>query len=797
MFSPESILSAIVFVPFAAAALALLIGRFTGLKTGWLMVLVAAASFGLCLGSFSDPAGPTVTFDYPWIPDLGVHLTFRGDSFGLFFASLVSGIGLLVGLYSTYYTAELDNARVGRYYAALIAFMGAMLGIALSDDMIQLFVFWEISSITSFVLIGFWYEQDIARKGAWTALQVTALGGLAMMVGFVMVGVVTGTFSISELTHNEGLRGRLTASPLFLPALLLILAGAFTKSAQVPFHFWLPAAMVAPTPVSTYLHAATMVKAGIFLVGRMLPIFESSPVWSPIVITFGLATFVLGAYQSFRETDLKVILARTTLSTLGLVMMIYGLKAAEQDALQILNHAAYKGALFLVVGIVEHFTHTRDLTKLGGLKKDLPITFWVCVLAGLSMAGLPPFFGFVAKESLYGALLENQVLGDAGAVKWLVIAACVTANAFVFAVSFKVIFGVFLGAKPQAAEEVHGQHGDGGGDEDGRAHHGEHPGLWVSPLVLAAVAVTLGLLGATHVTQDLVNRLSSDPHAHAHVALIPTLSHPGPLLLSLATIGLGVLLYRRRTVVNAAQDRLTAASPSMQNLWDQVMDAVTDFAVAFSSRWQSGKLRWYFSAILAFTVALSWWGLWRGGITLAHVQPDLTHAPLYALALCGLLVATTFQLVRSQTRLGAAIATTAIGFLVAMIYVVYSSPDIVLTQILIETVSTIFLLLVLFFMPAFKKESISPISKAWQMCLSGAVGVTVALFTLLATGPFKEWDNLSAHYLSRSFALADGRNAVNVIIVDFRAMDTTGEITVLLVVGLCVYGLLRTRRTAS
>ena len=238
---------------------------------------------------------------------------------------------------------------------------------------------------------------------------MTALGGLAMMVGFVMVGVVTGTFSISELTHNEGLRGRLTASPLFLPALLLILAGAFTKSAQVPFHFWLPAAMVAPTPVSTYLHAATMVKAGIFLVGRMLPIFESSPVWSPIVITFGLATFVLGAYQSFRETDLKVILARTTLSTLGLVMMIYGLKAAEQDALQILNHAAYKGALFLVVGIVEHFTHTRDLTKLGGLKKDLPITFWVCVLAGLSMAGLPPFFGFVAKE-----IVVRRAVGEPG-----------------------------------------------------------------------------------------------------------------------------------------------------------------------------------------------------------------------------------------------------------------------------------------------------------------------------------------------------------------------------------------------
>jgi multicomponent Na+:H+ antiporter subunit A len=793
MPNPESILPTIVFLPFAAAALALVIGRFTGQKTGWLMVATAAASFGLSLGAFTDPGVAPTVFNYAWIPDLGINLTFRGDAFGLFFACLVSGIGLLVGIYSTYYIPKLDNARVGRYYAALIAFMGAMLGIALSDDMIQLFVFWEITSITSFMLIGFWYEEDVARKGAWTALQVTALGGLAMMVGFVMIGVVTGTFSISGLADNEALKHTLAASPLFFPALLLILGGAFTKSAQVPFHFWLPGAMVAPTPVSTYLHAATMVKAGIFLVGRMLPIFSSSAAWSPILITFGLVTFVLGAYQAFRETDLKAILARTTLSTLGLVMMVYGLKAADQDAIQILNHAVYKGALFLVVGIVEHFAHTRDLTKLGGLKKDLPITFWLCVLAGLSMAGLPPFLGFVAKESLYTQLLENEVVS--GGTKWLVIAASVTANAFVFAVSFKVIIGVFLGAKPEAAGQE--AHGHGGGEEE-HAGHGEHPGLWLSPAVLAAIAVGLGLASVTDFTHHLINRLSSaGAAAEAHATLIPSLSHPGPLLLSLATIGLGIFFYRQRVAVNGVQERVQKLVPAMQDVWDRVMHAVTTFAEGFSSRWQNGSLRWYFTGILSFTVGLSLWGLWRGGITLGHVKADFTDAPLEALALCVLLVITTFMLVRSKTRLGAAIASTAIGFLVALVYVVYSSPDIVLTQILIETVSTIFLLLVLFFMPAFKKESIAPLSKAWQMGLSAVVGVTVTLFVLLSTGPFKTWDNLAADYLTRSYSQANGHNAVNVIIVDFRAMDTTGEITVLVVVGLCVYGLLRARRKAS
>src|SRR5574341_847209 len=377
--------------------------------------------------------------------------------------------------------------------------MGSMLGVALSDDLILLFVFWEITSLTSFLLVGFWHEQDEARHGAMTALQVTALGGLAMMIGLIMVGLVCGTFSLSQLTQDAALRRALAGSPLFVPALLLILGGAFTKSAQWPFHFWLPAAMVAPTPVSTYLHAATMVKAGIFLLGRMLPLFGTAPAWTDLLVPIGLATFVLGAVQAFQDTDLKGMLARTTVSTLGLITMLYGLGAADQDALQMLSHATYKGALFLVAGILEHATHTRDIRQLGGLGRRMPITFGICLLAALSMAGVPPFFGFLAKEALYATLLTGTALNPS-VPSWLVIALAVLANAFLFDVACRIVIGVFLGRPATHVEHAH---------EAGA-------GLWLPPAILAGAALALGLFAP--LTGKLVNHFSFSPRAELHLS---------------------------------------------------------------------------------------------------------------------------------------------------------------------------------------------------------------------------------------------------------------------------------------
>ncbi len=785
MTSPELLLPTIVGLPFVAALLALLGGRVVGPRIGVLMVAAAASCFAVALqvAGLTTPEAP-LAFRAEWMPALGVAFTLRADGFGIFFALLISGIGTLVGVYALAYVSDLGGSRLGRFYAALAAFMGAMLGVALADDLILLFVFWELTSLTSFVLIGIWYAQDIARRGAVTALLVTALGGLAMVAGFVLVGQVTGTTAISTLVASPQLQRSLAASPLVVPTLLLVLLGAFTKSAQVPFHFWLPGAMVAPTPVSTYLHAATMVKAGIFLLGRMLPIFGSVPLWTPLVAGVGLATLWVGNYRAFREPDLKGLLAFTTVGALGMVTMLYGLQAARLDALQILAHATYKGALFLVVGIVEHAAHSRNLRDIGGLRHRLPITFAVAVLAGFSMAGFPPLLGFLAKEGLYAELLENPGLAARPGLRLGMIAAVVVANAFLFAATCKLILGVFFGPLRVAVHE-----------EDEDEPHGESIGLWLPPAVLATLALVLGLGALGPSTEELVTRFSSDPAGHLHVALVPT--HLGPLLLSLVTTLLGVALYLGREPAQRWQ-RVVAVGPSMQRVWDAGIDAITTAATRFSRWWQNGSLHWYFSAVLAFAVGLTFFALGQGGLTLGDATLDFRNLTWYGLAVGGVLVAATGAVVCAPTRLAAAIALTAVGFLVALVFVIYRSPDIVLTQILIETVSTIFVLLVLYFMPTFRARKPALGTRIWNAGLAVAVGAVMFVLVVLCTDPrFRETRNLGQDYLARSLSEAGGRNAVNVIIVDFRAMDTQGEITVLVAVGLCVYGLLRTRRRTS
>lgn len=778
----SEVLPAIVGMPFVGAFLALSLGRVVGPRIGVVMPGAAAVCFGLALRVLTGGEAAPVVFHSDWMPALNVGFTLRADGYGIFFALLVSGIGTLVGIYALAYLDDLGGSRLGRFYAALTAFMGAMLGVALADDLILLFVFWELTSLTSFVLIGFWYEHESARHGAVTALLVTALGGLAMVAGFVLVGQATGTTSISALATDRNLQRILVGSPVAVPALVLVLLGAFTKSAQVPFHFWLPGAMVAPTPVSTYLHAATMVKAGVFLLGRMLPVFGAVALWGPLVTSIGLATFWLGNYRAFREDDLKGLLAFTTVATLGAATMLYGLGAADLDALQILSHATYKGALFLVVGIVEHAAHSRNLREIGGLRSRLPITCAVAVLAGLSMAGIPPLGGFLAKEGAYAALLESPTLAHAG-LRATVVAIVVLSNAFLFAATCKLVLGVFFG--PLRTGSSHGAHA---------AAHGETPGLWLPPAVLALGALALGLGALGSGTERMAAVFSSNPHAHAHVALMP--EDAGPLLLSLLTIALGAALYAGRARVAGWQE---AASvwPAMQGIWDGILAATTAAATWFSQGWQNGSLHWYFTAILTFATGLVFFALEWGGLSLRDATVDLGNLTWYGLALAGLLLASTYAVVRATTRLAAAIGLTTVGFMVALVFVVYRSPDIVLTQILIETVSTIFVLLVLYFMPVFRPRAPSVGAQTWRAAVSIAVGLLMFVLVVLTTGTkFRETKNLGLDYLARSLTDAGGSNAVNVIIVDFRAMDTQGEITVLVVVGLCVYGLLRARRRA-
>jgi NADH:ubiquinone oxidoreductase subunit 5 (subunit L)/multisubunit Na+/H+ antiporter MnhA subunit/multisubunit Na+/H+ antiporter MnhB subunit len=766
----------IVFLPFAAAGLALLFGRVLGRWCALLMIGAAALCFAWIapLALAAEPA----LYVREWIPGFGVAFRLRADGFGGFFAILISGIGTLIGLYSLGYVAELPNARLARYYAALLAFMGAMLGVALADDLVLLFVFWEITSLTSFLLIGFWYEREPARHGAVTALLVTALGGLALMAGIVLIAQATGSFALSEIVASADARAALATSPLFVPALLLVLLGAFTKSAQFPFHFWLPGAMVAPTPVSAYLHAATMVKAGVFLLGRVGPLFAASELWPALLVPIGLATFLLGAWQSFREHDLKALLAYSTVSTLGLLTLIYGLRAPDQDALQILSHAGYKGGLFLIAGIIEHHAGTRDLRELGGLRRALPLTFALCLLGVLSMGGVPPLMGFVAKEALYTELLHNPTPGDEPALRALLLVAVIAGNALLLGSGLRMLIGAVLGAEREP--DAHGPHG-----------HGEPALLWLPPALLAVGSLGLGLAASS--TEHTLNVLSSNPAAALHVSLVPT--QVAPFALSLLTLALGAWLYAQRARVHEIQARLAAPLPDFQDLWDGLLDRVTRFAEAYSSRWQSGSLRWYFSAILLSTAAIGFFALAEESLALASVRVGFENLTWTGLVLAALLIFSTLGVVRSDTRLGAALALTATGFLVALLYAVYRSPDILLTQILIETVSTIVILLVLYFMPRFRADGLSPAQNAWNATVSGVFGFAMFLFVLLCTSPgLRETRTIAADYLARSLPEAGGRTAVNVIIVDFRALDTLGEITVLVVVGLCVFGLLRARR---
>lgn len=775
MTVPESslLLPVGVALPFAAALLLLLLGRALGPRAGWVVV---AAALGSVLALLPAARSGGAAFAAPWIPAAGISFALRADGFGLLLAFLVAGIGVLVAAYSLGYLADEEPARLRRYYPALAGFMGAMLGVALADDLILLFVFWEITSVTSFLLIGHRCEDDDAKAGALTALQVTALGGLAMSIGFLLLGRVTGTFSLSGIAGDPAMVARVLDSPLCTGTLVLILLGGFTKSAQTPFHFWLPRAMVAPTPVSAYLHAATMVKAGVFLLGRMAPIFGGAAIWAPILVTVGTTSMALGAYQALRETDLKAILARTTGSTLGMITLLYGLGATGTDGLQLLNHALYKGALFLVAGIVEHHAHTRDLHQLRGLRRAMPFAFLACVLASLSMAGVPPLIGFAAKDVFYAEILGATYLLERPLLHALVLLASFATSVSLVVVAARLALDVFLGRERR-----------------GRPHDSRTVALWPSPLLLAGGALALGIASLGPWPSRLVEATASGPGHAAHVSILPALGLP--VLISALAWALGAIVHRRLRPGRAPARAWARAG------WDGLMASFPRIGDAFSTRWQNGSLRWYLAGTVLALPALCLPALRRGGLAWGDVALSLSDMPWYGLFFCVLLVVATIAAVRARTRLAAAIATTTIGFLVSMLFVVYRSPDILLTQVLIETVSTIFVLLVLIFLPAFRRHDLPPMARLVNVAVATVFGLTVTLLLLLAMTPgLRETLPIAVRpggLLSLALSEGGGQNAVNVIIVDIRAMDTNGEITVLVMVGLCIYGLLRSRRRAA
>jgi multicomponent Na+:H+ antiporter subunit A len=728
-----------------------------------LLPLLATIGFATLLDDVAR--GDNLSLSIPWVTSLGINLSFQVDGLSLLFALIISGIGTLIAIYAGGYFGR--KAPVGRFYALLLLFMVAMLGTVTANNLITLFIFWELTSISSYLLIGFNHEQDESRFAALQALLVTGAGGLALLAGLILLGIAGGTFEMSALLDGAI---DVRSHALYIPALILVLAGAFTKSAQVPFHFWLPGAMAAPTPVSAYLHSATMVKAGVYLLARLNPVMGGTPAWTLALGTFGGLTMLVGAFLALQHRDLKRILAYSTVSALGTMVLLIGIGtslALKAMLIFLLAHALYKGALFMVAGTIDHETGTRDITQLGGLRQVMPFTALAAGLAALSMSGLPPFVGFVGKEVVYDAALNApQTL--------IVTGVALLTNILTVVAAGMVALRPFFGERQADAETIH---------EAGIR-------LWIGPLTLAGLGLGLGLLvgplGDTLIGPAL-SAVKGEP-ATAKLALWHGLNLM--LLLSVITVVGGAVLYIVR-----GRLQLAPAGTAFIETWGpaawyrRALDGLYKLAKGQTKLLQHGYLRYYLLIIVAVAVALVTAAWLRGAIPV-----DLPGVPvvwLHEIGLAVLMLAALVAVVRAKSRLAAVAALGVIGFAVGLIYLLFSAPDLAMTQFAVETLTVILLVLVLYRLPRYATFSTAP-SRVRDAAIAVGFGVlmTVVVFTMMANPVASP---LAEYFKANSVSEAKGSNIVNVILVDFRALDTLGEITVLAVAALGVLALIQLR----
>ncbi|MEF2280235.1 hydrogen gas-evolving membrane-bound hydrogenase subunit E [Deinococcus sp. YIM 134068] len=743
-----------VLLPFLLAGLAAWLGPRLGRRTGYVAALAFVPALLLAVPLSGMPGTPPALEVTRWVPTLDLALAFRGDGFSLLFALLIGVIGALASLYSVAYLSERE--RFGRFYAYLLLFGGSMLGLVLSDNLVALFGFWEMTSVTSFLLIGLWHTRSAARDGAVKAFLVSVIGGLALLAAVALIGIAGGSTSLSGLDVDA-----LRASPLFTPALLLTLLAAFTKSAQLPFHLWLPTAMEAPTPVSAFLHSATMVKAGVVLVAKFGLLFGSSALWSGIIVPVGLATLVWGSWLALRQTDLKALLAYSTVSQLGLLMSLYGLADAEgrfAATAHLLNHAAFKAALFFVVGIVDHETGTRELPMLGGLRRVLPLTFAAALLAALSMAGLPPLGGFISKELFYEGMLHHGPL---------FLAVAVLGSALTFAYSFRLL-RVFWGPLRHP--------------EDARPHEAP-PGLTVPAGLLALTALVFGLLpgtaeALTRTAQGALNFAEYGGHLQLWHGVTPA------LLATLLTWGLGGLLVWQAGRVGDLQRRLTPRT-NANTVYYALVDGTNIVASRLIARTQGLALPDQLRIMLVAAGLITGYGVWRA--------PQVFHAigtpPLALLPTAALLVAGAVGVLLARSRLTAVVVTGLTGFGSAAAFLGLRAPDLALTQLLVEAVTVILFLLAFRFLPGSRDLPRTRWRYGLDVGLAASAGVGATLLVLASVRFLAP--PISPYYLENSYRLGGGKNVVNVILVDFRGFDTLGEITVVGMVALAVLGLVR------
>ncbi|OHC92324.1 MAG: monovalent cation/H+ antiporter subunit A [Sphingomonadales bacterium GWF1_63_6] len=755
-------------LPFVGTLLLSIMGR-AGRDAQALIALVPAVAGLALLGWFAPLVlgGGVAQWHMAWVPHLGLDFSLHLDALGFLFAGLILGIGLLIILYARFYLAA-DEA-MGRFLAMLLLFQGAMLGIALSGNILLLLIFWELTSLSSFLLIGFRSDKAAGRQGARMALAVTGGGGLALIGGLVLLGTIAGSFELADILASGDI---IRASTLYPVALILILLGCFTKSAQFPFHFWLPHAMAAPTPVSAYLHSATMVKAGIFLLARFWPVLSGTDLWFYLVTTTGLITMILGAAVALFRHDLKAILAYSTISHLGLLTMLFGFGtpvAAMVGVFHLLNHALFKAALFMNAGIVDYETGTRDIRLLGGLATLMPITATLGIVASASMAGLPPLAGFLSKEMMLEEAGHTLWAGQA----WIVPLAAVIGATLSVAYSLRYIVHLYLGCRP-ASYPVE--------------PHDPPFGLWAPSALLVALTILVGLFPQT-LTVGLVTPAAAIVTGGTAPPFKPALWHgvTPALVMSIVAVAVGALMLWLHGPLLRLWDALRL--PDAKRMFDRALEWLVDRARDMTMAIHNGSLQRQLSLLFLVAILVGALGVWTGGYS-PGTRPTIPAHPVAILA-WGLLVAAVIAVVKAQRqRYLTLVYISVVGLVISLAFIYLSAPDLALTQISVEVVTILLLLLALNLMP---KQPVRLSSNGLRLRdgLIGLAGGTVAGLAAWAVMTREPNDPISAYHWENSYSGGGGTNVVNVTLVDFRAFDTFGEITVLGIAALTIFALLQ------
>lgn len=784
----------IIFIPFLYAVfIPYFYKKYKHIHTGWFVLPIPVLIFSYLISFISKISnGYTFVEEIKWVPTLGINISIYLDGLSYIFGLLISGIGALVILYSIFYLSK-EKEALHNFYIYILLFMGAMLGVVLSDHIFVLYAFWELTSISSFLLIAYWYERRTSRAGAKKALLITVSGGLSMLAGLILISLETNMTSIREWIANDHL---IMQSDLFVIAMILILIGALSKSAQFPFSLWLPDAMEAPTPISAYLHSATMVKAGIYLIARLTPVFGGSKEWFWIISVIGLITLFFGSFNAVNQKDLKGLLAYSTISQLGLITCLMGLgsaamyfEVAEMQTVyafciftalfHLVNHSTFKGSLFMIVGIIDHETGTRDLRKLGGLMTVMPISFTLALIGGFSMAGLPPFNGFLSKEMFFTSLLsisEYSVFGMETMGYIFPIIAWI-ASIFTFIYCMILVFKTFTGPfKPEKLDKI---------------VHEAPIGMLISPIILVFFVVAIfffpNVVGINLIAPALQAVLPEYEIVYENFKISVWHGFNLELWMTIGVIGIGLLLFLsiKKWIKLYA---LTPKKFTMNGLYQYIDQGLTPFSKKITNSYMTGYLRDYLIYILGFMILLVGGSfILSGNIDL--VVENARDVKWFEVLLLVALVVGAFICVKAASRLTALIAIGVVGFLVALLFVYFQAPDLALTQLVVETITTALFLLAFRHFPQMKLEKTKSTLKRVNILIAGMVGVLVTSLIIAVSNNKSDYSIRS--FYEGAYELAGAKNIVNAILVDFRGFDTMFEIVVLLMCGVGVYVLIK------